>query len=104
MTMLAYNNDQTIKYRCINRVRAHRLVGELYQLVCHEDYTIVCTFDHTVGLIEIGFPIQLVNLEKAIFKGLPTDTAKLWPEKLLSAVSVGADLKTIHHRFITWLL
>ena len=45
-----------------------------------------------------GIPEWLAHLEDGIFEGLPIEKAKLWPERFLSAIPVGADFDGLADR------
>ena len=82
MTALAYHNDEAIKEKYLNRLRAHREADELVQGVGWEHNgktrgcAVGCTFDayeHSRGPVEIGVPETLIYFQDAIFEGLPRD-------------------------------
>jgi len=104
--MQAYHNQQSVKDKYVNRVRAHRQADNLIQGLGWEDgkgCSVGCTFeayDHSRGPVEIGVPEWLMRLNDAIFEGLPKDKAKLWPERFLGAINIGADLETVKSPFL----
>jgi hypothetical protein len=61
-------------------------------------------YDHKSYEVELGIHIQLAGLEDAIFEGLPNDLAMQWPEQFLQAITPGADLSKVWHKFAVWLL
>ena len=97
MTMLAFHNDQTIKDKCVERVKARRLAGELILKFGFDKH------DYLRESIETGFPTQLLCLNDTIFLHLP-GIAQHWSEKFLLAPRVGADLTTVYHKFFIWVL
>ena len=108
--MLAFHNDPQIKDKYLSRVMAHQKADEIIKGIYWEDgkgCAVGCTIhgsDHSKYEKELGIPIILARLEDGIFESLPDDDAKLWPEKFLTAINVGADLESVWPKFAVWLL
>ena len=114
--VLAFHGQQQIKDQYLARVRAHREADELVSGTGWEQNgkvrgcAVGCTFDaydHARGPVEIGYPVDLMLLEDAIFEGLAqaNDGEHLsFPEAFLDAAAPGADLSTVLPRFSLWLL
>ena len=113
-TLRAYHNQQNIKDTYITRVQAHRAADELIKGTYGDWFgdkfkgcAVFCTIEsgqHDAYETELGIPRQLALLEDAIFEGLPEPKHLEWPERFLSVIQVGADLRAVHHQFVVWLL
>lgn len=111
MTLLAYHNDPKIKAKYLRRVRAHMRADQLVQ-----DYgywedgkgcAVSCTIhssDHAAYETELGIPKSLALLEETLFEGMGKAAARVWPERFLKAIPVGADLSLVPARLIVWIL
>ena len=108
--MKAFHNDQAIKDKYLARVRAHRAADELIRGTGwdgHRGCAIGCTlerYEHARYPIELGVPEQIAYLEDHLFERLPLDAAMAWPERVLSAIRVGADLSRVWPEFAIWML
>lgn len=51
-----------------------------------------------------GIPRALAWLEDSIFMNLELGEARLWPERLVRAISPGSDLTMVGDQFLHWLL
>jgi hypothetical protein len=108
--MRAFFGDSEIKAKYLARVRSHRAADELIrgngwdgQRGC----AIGCTldaYDHSRYPIELGIPEQLAHLEDWLFERLPVEDAMSWPERVLTAIRVGADLSRVWPEFAIWML
>lgn len=108
--MRAFHGSQEIKDKYIARVRKHRELDHLIQGVGWENgrgCAIGCTlesYDHSRYPDELGLPMWLAYIVDHIFENLPTDNAMEWPEQVLSAIPVGADVEKVRHQLaIRWL-
>lgn len=102
-TLLAYHGDAEIKKKFVNHIAAHHADDELEQVTGCE---IGCCF-HTYGqssrgLVEIGMPVDLMNLEESIFLGLPAAERLAWRLNFLQAIEPGADLSPVWPRLREW--
>ena len=108
--MRAFHDDSEIKAKYLARVRAHRAADELIRgegWDGHRGCAIGCTLDayeHSRYPIELGIPEQLAYLEDWLFERLPVADAMAWPERVLTAIHVGADLSRVWPEFAIWML
>ena len=51
-----------------------------------------------------GIPVQLAYLIDGLFEALPLEEAKAWPQRIMSAIPVGADLSGVWDRWALWML
>jgi hypothetical protein len=113
--VLAYLGKQSVKDTFLSRVRQHREADEIVQGYGYwqdgKGCAVGCTIHidgdgnpHEQYETQLGIPSQIARLEDAIFEGLPTDLAKLWPERFLTAIKPGADISRVWHQFASWLL
>ena len=108
--MRAFHDDSEIKAKYLDRVRAHRAADELIRgegWDGHRGCAIGCTleaYDHSRYPIELGIPEQLAHLEDWLFERLPVADAMAWPERVLTAIRVGADLSRVWPEFAIWML
>ena len=106
----AWHNNGALKKKYLARVARHRKADELIHGVGWENgkgCAVGCTFhkyDHEAGAAEIGFPVQLIQLQDAIFEWLKNGDAQSWPEQFLGAARVGADLSMVWPKFALWML
>lgn len=108
--MKAFHGRTEIKETYLARIRAHREADELIHGIYWQDgkgCAVGCTIhsrNHAAYESELGIPAQLAHLEDFLFEHLPNGEAKLWPERFLSAIPVGADLSLVWPKFAVWLL
>jgi len=108
--MQAFYNDAAVKEKYLSRVRAHRAADEITKGHYWEGgrgCAVGCTIhssDHQSYEVELGLPEWLAYLEDAIFEGLPLEQAKLWPERFLEAIPVGADVEPVLASFLICLI
>ena len=108
--MRAFHGNSEIKAKYLARVRAHRAADELIRgegWDGHRGCAIGCTldgYDHSRYPIELGIPEQLAHLEDWLFEHLPVADAMAWPERVLTAIHVGADLSRVWPEFAIWML
>jgi hypothetical protein len=108
--MKAFHDDSEIKAKYLARVRSHRAADELIHgkgWDGHRGCAIGCTldgYDHSRYPIELGIPEQLAHLEDWLFERLPVDDSMAWPERVLTAIRVGADLSRVWPEFAIWML
>lgn len=109
-TMRAFHSDPAVKEKYLNRVQAHAAADELIKGTYWENgkgCAIGCTIegsDHMRYEMELGIPVTIAHLEDAIFERLPYELAMTWPERVLRAIQVGADLSLVIPRFLMWLM
>jgi hypothetical protein len=123
--MLAYLGDHQLKSDFVEEVRWHREQDRLIKGQYSDGHgdnfrgcAVGCSLhslnkrrgleldvsNHMAYEEHLGIPVQLARLEDCIFEGLPSEDAKLWPERFSSAISVGADLATVWPKFSLWIL
>ena len=109
--MIAYHGKPEIKETYLKRVRDHRAADQLVQNYGYwkdgKGCAVGCTLhsgNHAAYETELGIPQQLARLEDRTFEGLPQAEARLWPERFLEAIPVGADLSSVIDRWLLWIL
>jgi hypothetical protein len=108
--MKAFHNDPSVKEKYLVRVREHRAADEIVTGQYWRNgrgCAVGCTIhgdDHKAYESELGIPEVLARLEDTMFEGMPIADSKLWPERFLSAIQVGADLSMVWPKFAVWLL
>lgn len=110
MVNLAFHNDPALAEMVRNQVDAHTVADEIIQgrywkngkgcfigCIAHgsepervEDLT--------------GFPVMLTRIAENIFEGLPNDVAKGFPQRVITAPRIGADLSLVPWKFLHWLV
>lgn len=106
----AYHGSIETKDFYLGRVAQHCAADELIKGKYWEGgrgCAVGCTVhsdEHFAYESELGIPRILARLEDRIFEGLALPAAKLWPERFLSAIAVGADLSLVWPKFAVWLL
>ena len=61
-------------------------------------------YDHAGLAGALGIPESLVQLQDAIYEGLPKDLRQAWPERFYTALPEGADLSGVWPLFAVWML
>jgi len=108
--MIAFHNDEKIKEKYLERVRAHARADEIVKGQYWKDgkgCAVGCTIhsdDHTSYETELGIPEWLARLEDTLFEGMPNEQAKLWPEQFLAAIKPGVDLEQVRIPLIIFIL
>jgi len=108
--VIAYHGSEAIKAKYLARLRGHFEADEIakgYYRKKGKGCAVGCTIhssDHSAYETELGIPQAIARLEDGIFEGLSNGDAKLFPEQLLSAINIGADLSGVADRFLYWLL
>jgi hypothetical protein len=108
--MKAFHGKKAIKAKYLSRVRAHAAADKIVKGIYWEGgrgCAVGCTihgWDHRKYETELGIPRWLALLEDRIFEGMPLDQAKRWPERFLSAIAVGQDLKGIKKPFLQFVV
>lgn len=104
----AFNGDEKIKEKYLNRVLAHQKADEIIQGRYWENgkgCAVGCTIegsDHSKYETELGIPQEVAYLEDVIFEELKNGKAKEFPARFLKAVPVGADLSKVTAQFVVW--
>jgi hypothetical protein len=110
--MKAFHGSSEIQRKYIDRMAEHIRLDQLqprktWDDVQHVGCAVGCTFDayeHERGPIEIGFPVELIHLQDAMFEGLAPDGHQEFALAFLKAPRLGADLSGVWPRFSHWLL
>ncbi|MDX1985005.1 MAG: hypothetical protein SFV51_32335, partial [Bryobacteraceae bacterium] len=107
----AFHGKPEIKTEYLKRVQAHRAADQLVQGYGYwkdgKGCAVGCTIhsgEHAAYETKLGIPRVIARLEDGIFEGLPQAEARLWPERFLAAIPVGADLALVTPKFLHWLL
>ncbi len=103
----AYHGQQAIKDKYLTRVCAHRKADEIVQGYGYwsdgKGCAVGCTLhsaQHSSYESELGVPRTLAYLEDRLFERMPKEQARLWPERFLAAIPVGADLSLVWPRWV----
>ena len=111
MTLLSYHNDPAVKAAILAQLAAHREADALVQGYGYwrdgKGCAVGCTVyseDHVEYETLFGIPQMVARLEDCIFEGLPVEDARKWPERLMKAVPIGADLSRVGWKFLHWIL
>ena len=110
MTLLSFHNDESIKKKYIDRVKAHREADNIIQGTGWESgkgCAVGCTlenYNHSQYPIELGIPEWLARLEDEIFEGLSSEEAMDWPLLFLEAIPVGVELEQIKIPFLIMVI
>ena len=107
---IAFHNDPTLAAMVRAQVDAHTAADEIAQgrywengkgcfigCLAHSDDTDK-VFDLT------GFPLMLTRIAESIFEGLDNATAKGFPQRVIAAPAVGADLSLVPWQFLHWVV
>ena len=111
MELKAFHGRSATKQKYLKRLRSHMLADQILQgYGCWKNgkgSAVGCTVHGTLFAAyetELGIPAQLAGLVDSFFESISTDMSKVWPERFLSAIPVGANLSLIWAQFVTWLL
>lgn len=108
--MLAYHNDPSIKTAILAQLAEHSRQDEIVKGQYWQDgkgCAVGCAIhsgNHAEYESRFGIPIMLAYLEDCIFEGLLNGVAKAWPERFMSSIAPGADLRLVGWKFQHWLL
>src|SRR5215217_624108 len=108
MTELALHNDAELAERGRGQVTAHTAHDEIVQGTYWENGKgcfIGCIgHDSSAETVQTltGFPLMLTKIAENIFEGLPNDVAKGFPQRVMMAPAVGADLSLVAWKFLDW--
>jgi len=104
--LLSFHNDQAIKDKYVDRVKAHQKADEIIKGSYWEEGKgcgVGCTIhssDHKAYQTELGIPTWLAHLEDEIFESLATEDAKFFPLQFLESIPVGVDLERAKAPFL----
>jgi hypothetical protein len=106
--MRAFHNNTAIKARYLDWLRRYAAAAEEGERLGLGLSTAIgagreCP-QYTTYETVLGIPAWLGCLEDRLFEGMPLDQAKRWPERFLSAIEVGQDLKGIKKPFLQFVV
>ena len=110
MSNLAFHNDPSLAAMVRSQVEAHTAADEIIQGRYWENgkgcFIGCIAHGNSPSKVEsmTGFPIMLTRIAESIFEGLPNDKAKDFPQTVISAPRVGADLSLVAWKFLYWLI
>ena len=105
---LAFNNDPALAEMVRAQVAAHTKADEIIQGAYWENGKgcFIGCIAHSDSALTVrdltGFPIALTRVAEGIFEGLPNDIAKGFPERIVSAPRIGANLDLVLWKFLHW--
>ena len=109
--MEAYHGKEEIKQKYLDRVLAHREADEIIKGQYWENgkgCAVGCTIhdsSHASYETELGLPEWLALLEDKLFEDMPNEDAKLFPEKFLLAIPIGAkNFDLVKWKFLRFVL
>ena len=123
--MQAFLNDPELKQDLLEEIRWHRqqdaiiqgtygdhvdgvfkgcAVGCALKSLNKINSTELKVSDHKRFVTELGIPEPIAHLTDTIFERLPREDAKVWPETVIEAIPVGADLTSVDTGFKIWVL
>ncbi|MDX1990629.1 MAG: hypothetical protein SFV17_28300 [Candidatus Obscuribacter sp.] len=111
MEFKAFHGRSATKQKYLKRLCSHMIAEQILQGYgfwknC-KGSAVGCTVHGSLFAAyetELGIPAQLAGLVDSFFESISTDMSKVWPERFLSAIPVGANLSLIWTQFVTWLL
>jgi hypothetical protein len=121
MTMLAFHNDPKVRQDALDRAKGHREADELVQgqywdsgKGCFVGCTVrdmagvtlapLTDQGHSLFPTILGVPEQLAWLGDELFEMQTQEDSLLWPERILNAIPLGADLSGVRDRWSLWIL
>jgi len=105
---LAFHNDPALAAMVRAQVDAHTAADEIVQGKYWENgkgcfIGCLAHSNSTAKVQELtGFPIMLTRIAENIFEGLDNATAKGFPQAVVAAPPVGADLSLVPWQFLHW--
>jgi hypothetical protein len=105
---LAFHNDFALAAMVRAQVDAHTAADEIIQGKYWENGKgcFIGCLAHSSDTDKVqeltGFPIMLTRIAESIFEGLDNATAKGFPQAVIAAPPVGADLSLVPWQFLHW--
>lgn len=105
---LAFHNDPALAAMVRAQVDAHTAADEIVQGVYWEDGKgcFIGCLAHSSSDDKVqeltGFPLMLTRIAESIFEGLDNAAAKAFPQAVIAAPLVGADLSLVPWQFLHW--
>ena len=106
MTNLAFHNDATLAAQVRAQVDAHTAADEIIQGKYWENgkgcFIGCIAHGNNPSIVEAmtGFPLILTKIAESIFEGLPASKAKRFPQQVINAPRIGADLSLVAWKFL----
>lgn len=105
---LAFHNDSALAESVRAQIAAHEAADEIIQGAYWENgkgcfIGCIAHGDSPRKVQELtGFPQILTRIAEGIFEDLPNDVAKGFPQRVISAPRIGADLSLVSWKFLHW--
>jgi len=87
-----------------NKTQSGCAIGCSIQTINHLTGSKHAHSDHDAVAAALGLPVQLAQLEDAIFEGLPHAASLDWPVRFAEAIPERADLSGVWPKFAAWML
>lgn len=121
MSLIAFNNDPSLKEFVLAQLAEHREADKLVKGQYWENgkgCAVGCTLravslrdgkeidysSHALYETSLGIPQIIARLEDRIFEALQNGDSQSWPERFTSAIRPGSDLTMVWPKFALWLL
>jgi len=105
---IAFHNDPALAEQVRAQVDAHTAADEIVQgkYWGHGKGCFIGCLAHSDDTAKVealtGFPLMLTRIAESIFEGLDNATAKGFPQRVIAAPRVGADLSLVPWQFLHW--
>jgi hypothetical protein len=103
---IAFHNDASLQAMVLEQVAAHTAADEIIQGEYWENgkgcfIGCIAHGSDTNKVFDLtGFPLMLTRIAEGIFENLPNDTAKGFPQRVISAPRLGSDLSLVAWKFL----
>jgi len=110
MTNRAFHNDTSLAVTVRTQVADHTVADEIIQGKYWEKgkgcFIGCIAHGSDPSIVEqlTGFPLMLTKLAEGIFESLPNEVAKGFPQRIIEAPRIGADLSLVSWKFLHWLI
>ena len=110
MTNRAFHNDASLAATVRTQVADHTVADEIIQGKYWENgkgcFIGCIAHGSDPSIVEqlTGFPLILTKIAESIFEGLPNGLAKGFPQRIIEAPRLGADLSLVPWKFLHWLV
>jgi len=108
MTAVAFHNDPALAEMVRAQVDAHTAADEIIQGRYWQNgkgcFIGCLAHSNDTAKVEAltGFPLMLTRIAESIFEGLDNAAAKGFPQRVIAAPRVGADLTLVPWQFLHW--
>lgn len=105
---IAFHNDPALAEMVRAQVDAHAAADEIVQGRYWEDGKgcFIGCLAHSEDTDKVealtGFPLMLTRIAEGIFEGMDNAAAKGFPQQVIAAPAVGADLSLVPWQFLHW--